>query len=42
MRAISVANLGLGIALNVVAAAVIGGVSFKGGEGSIIGAPVKA
>lgn len=34
----SVPNLGLGITLNVVAAAVIGGVSLKGGEGSIIGA----
>jgi len=34
----SVPNLGVGITLNVVAAAVIGGVSLKGGEGSIIGA----
>lgn len=34
----SVPNLGLGITLNVVAAAVIGGVSLNGGEGSIIGA----
>lgn len=34
----SVPNLGQGFTLNVVAAAVIGGVSLKGGEGSIIGA----
>jgi len=34
----SVPNLGIGLTLNVVAAAVIGGVSLKGGEGSIIGA----
>lgn len=34
----SVPNLGAGYTLNVVAAAVIGGVSLKGGEGSIIGA----
>lgn len=34
----SVPNLGEGFTLNVVAAAVIGGVSLKGGEGSILGA----
>ena len=34
----SVPTLGVGMTLNVVAAAVIGGVSLKGGEGSIIGA----
>jgi ribose/xylose/arabinose/galactoside ABC-type transport system permease subunit len=34
----SVPNLGAGYTLNVVAAAVIGGVSLKGGEGSIFGA----
>ena len=34
----SVPTLGVGLTLNVVAAAVIGGVSLKGGEGSIIGA----
>jgi ribose/xylose/arabinose/galactoside ABC-type transport system permease subunit len=34
----SVPNLGAGFTLNVVAAAVIGGVSLKGGEGSILGA----
>lgn len=34
----SVPNLGEGLTLNVVAAAVIGGISLKGGEGSIIGA----
>ena len=31
-------NLGAELTLNVVAAAVIGGVSLKGGEGSLIGA----
>ena len=35
---ISVPNLGAELTLNVVAAAVIGGVSLKGGEGSLIGA----
>ena len=34
----SVPNLGVELTLNVVAAAVIGGVSLKGGEGSLIGA----
>jgi ribose/xylose/arabinose/galactoside ABC-type transport system permease subunit len=34
----SVPTLGAGFTLNVVAAAVIGGVSLKGGEGSIVGA----
>ena len=34
----SVPTLGVGLTLNVVAAAVIGGVSLKGGEGLIIGA----
>ena len=34
----SAPNLGIGLTLNVVAAAVIGGVSLNGGEGSIIGA----
>ena len=34
----SVPNLGAELTLNVVAAAVIGGVSLKGGEGSLIGA----
>ena len=34
----SVPNFGAELTLNVVAAAVIGGVSLKGGEGSLIGA----